>query len=74
MSDIHRRLQRQMRPGVDGDKATRGMLAFRNRKLDFSETSERKGVLGSRKRENDSSEEVYHRSPPKEAPAQLPEK
>lgn len=64
-----------MRPATDGDKAARGMLAFRNRKLDFSEAKapEKKGVLGSRKRENDVSEDAY-RSPSKRAPAPLPEK
>lgn len=74
MSDIHRRVHKQRLPASDTEKATRGMLGFRSRKLDFSETSsERKGVLGSRKRENDTSEEAY-RSPRKKAPIQLPER
>lgn len=74
MSDIHRRLQKQRLPASDSDKAARGMLAFRNRKLDFSETpSERKDGLGSRKRANDTSE-VSYRSPAKKATPQLPER
>lgn len=74
MSDIHRRLPRQL-VRSDSEKGVRGMLNFRSRKLEFSE-SERvvsKGGVGSRKRENETPVEAYV-SIRKKAPAQLPEK
>ena len=75
MSDIHRSFQRQLVTAADSGRAIRGMLPFRSRKLDFSgfKGSEKKGVLGSRKRGNETPEEAYI-SPRKKAPAQLPEK
>lgn len=74
MSDIHRRLHRQP-SRTDGGKAVRGMLPFRSRKLEFSDSkgSEKTGVLDSRKRENDTPVEAYV-TPRKKAPARLPEK
>ncbi|KAG0608111.1 hypothetical protein M758_8G079000 [Ceratodon purpureus] len=74
MSDIHRRLPRQL-VRSDSEKGVRGMLNFRSRKLEFSESERvvRKGGVGSRKRENETPVEAYV-SPRKKAPAQLPEK
>lgn len=74
ISGLKSRLPREMPARMDTEMFRRGLLGFRSRKLklDDSKVMDKVG-LDTRKRKNDTSEEVYL-SPPEESSAQLPEK
>lgn len=75
MSSIDGILQKQSPVFEDSEMADRGMLGFRSRKPNFSSVKPvgNNGVVGFRKRENDTPADVYLASL-EEAPAQLPKK